>query len=202
MKIQLNLFLLLLIIFYLCYSFSNNVFAVSITNSPDTTNHDSLMDPSNFYYLTDLPLRQVATLLLNDSIYPSDNQITFSCMDSISADIIEARDFYFPVFIKIQDKADGALAEVVGGYLIVYIEKYPKEFAIRINSISDENINSFAQHVGNELYFDNDNINSANKWFTSVLNKCTDCDRNQIQQIEKFNTLILQTIIANNEIGK
>lgn len=165
----------------------------------DSTNLDSLRDPSHFYYLTDLPLRKVANLFMNDSIYPLDNQITFSCMDSISSDNIETRNFYFPVFLKIQDKADGALAEVVGGFIIMYIEKYPKEFAIRISSLSKERVDSFAHYVGYELYFENDNINSSNKWFTSVLDKCTDCNRYQTQQIEKFNRLILQSVIENNK---
>lgn len=199
MKTQSTLFLILSVFFWQIYSINNSVFNVVTTNSPDTTNLDSLRDPYNFYYLTDLPLRKAADLILYDSIYPSDNQITFECMDSISADNIDARNFYFPVFVKIQDKADGALAEVVGGFLIMYIEKYPKEFAIRINSLSDGNIISFAHHVGYELYFENDNIIFSNKWFASVINKCTNCNRFQVRQIEKFNSLVLQAIIENNK---
>src|SRR5262249_49773758 len=119
---------------------------------------DSLRDPYNYYYLTDIPLRHVAILLLTDSIEPSDNEITFDCMDSISSNNKESREFYFPVFLKILDKADGALAEVVGNYVIKYVEKFPKEFSNRAkNILTETQFNSTASYAGGELYFDEDN---------------------------------------------
>ncbi|MDQ3050763.1 MAG: hypothetical protein M3Q95_07760 [Bacteroidota bacterium] len=171
----------------------------SIKSKPDTTIiTDSLKNPSGYYYLSDLPLRQVATLLLNDSLHPSDNNITFNCMDSIATDNIETRNFYFPVFLKILDKADGALAEVVGMYVVNYIEKYPKEFAIRSMALTDKEFISFAYSAGVELYFDKDNINNSRKWTDAVLKNCAGCDAQQIRQIQRFNSTVVQAVIENN----
>jgi hypothetical protein len=70
-------------------------------------------------------------MILADSIQPSDNQITFSCLDSMSSHKKEVRDFYFPVCQKIIQKADGALAEVIGSYVLYHVSQYPQEFAGR-----------------------------------------------------------------------
>jgi hypothetical protein len=104
------------------------VMLISFTQSIAQT-ADSLRNKSHYYYLSDLKLRTSAKLILNDSIQPSDNLITFASMDSISADKKSVRDYYYPVFQKIISKADGALAEVVGSYLLAYVKRFPKEFA-------------------------------------------------------------------------
>jgi len=92
---------------------------------------DSLRNPLSSFYLTDLKLEEVGKLILNDSIKPSDNLVTFCILDSISSTNKATRDFFFPVYKKIVKQSDGALADMVAGKTKQYIEKYPNEFAER-----------------------------------------------------------------------
>ena len=154
---------------------------------------DTLRDPNSYSYLTNLPLRQVADLILNDSIRPSDNKVTFDCMDSISSSNIETRNFYFPVFLKIVDKADGALAEAVGGYIKTYVEKYPKELIEKANQLSEEQFQSLASFTGDELTFTYDNEKGDYKWTDNILEKCSDCDSTQLRGLKQFIKLAIAT---------
>lgn len=96
-------------------------------------------------------------------------------MDSISANQKEVRDYYFPVFQKIVGKSDGALSEVVGAYLLIYIEKFPKEFSNRYHycvqkqKCSDE-IQKLAHFAGYEIIMQNDYM-SRHKDFQNLLTK-------------------------------
>jgi len=118
-----------IILFISCGSSSTNkddtklIDTNSIKHTDDNASiyEDTLRVPSNYYFLSDLTLRQVGKLILADSIQPSDNKITFDCMDSLLAKQSTTRDYYFPVFLKILDKSDGALAEAVGQYAMTYV---------------------------------------------------------------------------------
>lgn len=81
--------------------------------------------------------RIVATLILADSLLPSDDPVTFVLMDSIVADQKSVRDYYFPAFQKIVEKADGALAEGVGSYVLLFVKRFPKEFSDRFERCSE-----------------------------------------------------------------
>lgn len=160
---------------------------------------DTLRDPIHFSYLSDLPLRQVAKLILNDSVTPTDNDITFKCMDSMLNKNAETRDYFFPVFMKILEQADGALAEVVGSYVIQYVEHYSYEFFSRCEHLNTNQFETLASAAGNELYFEDDNVNYTKKWGDLVISNCVDCSTKQIELIQKFNSLVLNNVIINNK---
>jgi len=172
-----------------CHYSNNDGAALHLTHSESKDilkTADTLSDPNSNSYLTNLPLRQVANLILNDSIRPSDNKVTFDCMDSIYSSNIETRNFYFPVFLKILDKADGALAEAVGGYIKTYVEKYPKELIEKTNQLTDEQFQSLASYTGDEVYYTYDTEEGDNKWKNNVLKKCSDCDSIQLRRLRQF----------------
>jgi len=160
---------------------------------------DTLTDPYHYYYLSHLPLRQVGQLILNDSIIPSDNKITFNCMDSLSSKNANTRNYYFPVFLKILDKSDGALGEAIGQYAMTYIEKYPKEFAEKSKSITNEQFKSWAYHTGYELYFTYATDKKAKRWISSMIKNCSNCDTTQLKRLEEFNKLVTVAIKDNYE---
>ncbi len=160
---------------------------------------DSLHDPNHSSYLSDLPLRQVATYFLNDSITPTDNTITFNCLDSLLNDNAETRSFYFPVYLKILERADGALAEVAGGYVIQYIERYPSEFFTRCIDLNSSQFELLCSAAGSDLYFEDDNVNYTQKWGDLLIGNCLDCSPKQLELIQKFKTLVLDYVIKNNE---
>jgi hypothetical protein len=161
---------------------------------------DSLKDPHGFYYLTDLPLQKVADLILKDSVQPSDNKVTFDCMDSISSNNIETREFFMPVFLKIIDKADGALAEAVGGYTMAYTNKFPKEFADGYKKMTKKQSEIWISYTAEELYYnDSEGFKNSRRWTDSIIIKCTDCDSTELQVLKQFNKLILTSV---KEINK
>jgi len=97
-----------------------------IHNNEATT--DSLRSPFHMAYYSDISMREFGLLVLNDSIRPMDNDMTFKLMDSITSSSKDSRDFYYPIFQHIADISDSALSEVIGGYAMEYASKYPNEF--------------------------------------------------------------------------
>lgn len=79
---------------------------------------DSLRNPYTEYYLSDLDLRTIAQLIVQDSVQPTDNKVTFSILDSATSGKTETRTYYSKAFDKIILKSDGALSEVIGIYCI------------------------------------------------------------------------------------
>ncbi len=158
---------------------------------------DSLRNPSSYYYLTDYSLRKCGELILNDSIEPLDNQITFNCMDSISSINKQTRDFFFPVFLKIISKSDGALSEAVGSYVMKYVENHTKEFTERSKSITDSSFKSMAYFAAYEVGYEYEE--SPEKWTNLILNKCKKCDSTQLSRLKLFTKIVLETVELNKE---
>lgn len=156
---------------------------------------DSLQDPYSFYYLSDLSLRKCAKWMLQDSISPSDNFITFRIMDSASDARKEVRDYYFPVFLKIIQKADGALAEIVGDETQFYVRMFPKEFIQRSKFFSDSLFKSIAYFTAFEIGYQYES--NPKIWTDSVLKNCIDCDSFTINRLNEFNQIVIQTIAEN-----
>lgn len=95
---------------------------------------DSLRTPGSYSYLSDLTLTEVVKLMETDSIRPSDNQVTFAILDSLSSKKKSTRDTCYPAFEIIVDASDGALSEAIGMYIQRYLLKYPSEFFERYKS--------------------------------------------------------------------
>ncbi len=79
---------------------------------------DSLRNPNSQYYLTDLNLRDVAQLIVLDSIQPTDNVVTFNILDSIVDGNESTRNYFAEAFDVILNESDGTLSEVLGQYCI------------------------------------------------------------------------------------
>ena len=117
------------------------------------TETDTLRNPGNFYYLSDLSIKQVGELILIDSIYPSDNFVTFALLDTISGCKENDLEFFLKVFEKIINDADGALAETVGLYTWKFIKKRPIEFIKHIDKLNKEQIKKWADFTFYDMYF-------------------------------------------------
>ncbi|WP_026902440.1 hypothetical protein [Pedobacter glucosidilyticus] len=152
---------------------------------------DSLTNPYSYYYLSNQPIEYSAKLILTDSIYPSDNKITFDSMDSLSSENEKTRNFFFKVFIKILDKADGSLSEAVGSYVLQYIKRYPKEFLTRTDKIDKRYFNKFAHFAGYELGFSED---YGKDWLDSLTQQCLNCDSNEFKKLNNFKQVAQETI--------
>ena len=160
--------------------------------------HDSIYNtPSiatNYKISTDRPLRQVANLILIDSILPLDNEVTFNCMDSLTSENSDTREFYFPVFNKIVDKSDGALSEIVGQYIMRYVREFPKDFAIRSKSLKEEEFKNWAFYVAYEMHFDYETPQKAQEWMRNIISNCKECDSEQIKRLQEFNEVCISSM--------
>lgn len=161
--------------------------------------YDSLQDQPHQHYLTDLPLNEVVTLILNDSVRPSDNEITFKIMDSIFSKTKATRQFYLPAFNKILDKSDGALAEAACQYVLKFLETYPDEFAKNLSLSNPEYRRKLAGFAGYELSFSYETIAEAEEWLDKIVSECTSCDSIQLKALKNFNQQSISAIKAINE---
>lgn len=113
---------------------------------------DSLRNPFSEHYLTDLNLREVARLIVDDSVQPTDNIVTFSILDSVVQGNEETRDYFADAFDVIITKSDGALSEVIGQYCISSIYNHPNELLIWLSTGRFESSpESIAQYIVYEL---------------------------------------------------
>jgi hypothetical protein len=117
---------------------------------------DSIRDPNHKAYYSDISIHEFALLILNDSVSPMDNEITFRLMDSINSTSVDTRNYYYPVFQHIADLSDGALAEAIGVYAMEYVSNYPDEFYSRYScddsqKLSCEQLISIAEFIQYEI---------------------------------------------------
>jgi hypothetical protein len=113
---------------------------------------DSLRNPNSQYYLTDLNLRDVAQLIVSDSIQPRDNVVTFNILDSIVDGNESTRNYFADAFDAILNESDGALAEVLGQYCIRSIYYNQNELLVWLSSARlKTSPESIAQFIAYEL---------------------------------------------------
>ena len=155
---------------------------------------DSLRNPSNYFYLSDLPTKKIGELILADSIKAADNEVSFRCLDSLCSTDPNSRAFYFTVFRKIMDHPDGALSEVVGEFSKKYIETYPKEFANYAAGFPKPQLELWAfqtvEHVMASV--EEKRYKDAGEWTNKILKDCKDCSASQLSAMKRFNETILR----------
>ncbi len=142
-------------------------------------NVDSLRIPTHFYYLADLKVDQIVKLIMTDSVRPSDNYITFRLLDSINSPNKATRADYLPVFLKIIDQADGALAEAMGDNCLAFAQKYAYELFNFNPPPTNDQLEMWAELAATELYFNLETgtarpaLSSFLRKFHSASKKCT-----------------------------
>jgi len=162
----------------------------SLSKNPN----DSLRNPSNYFYLSDLPTRHIGELILSDSIRALQNEISYRCLDSLTTQDAASRSFYFKVFSKVISNPDGPLSEVVGEYAKKYIESYPKEFAVYAAGFSKTQKEVWAYQTVEYVLADVEaqRINKASEWTDKVLRGCESCNYAQLNAIKDFTAYVLR----------
>lgn len=101
-----------------------------------------------------LPLREDSVrlagqrILNGESIWGKNEEVIFALMDSLSSPSPDSRNFYFSVFQKISEQADGYVGEAIGGYVLKFVSQYPDEFIANAN---DGELKSFGYDAGAEI---------------------------------------------------
>jgi hypothetical protein len=145
----------------------------------------------------------VADLILKDSIRPVSSPVICNMLDSLSSDLKASRQFYFRVFNKVMNKADGEVAESIGGYALTYVQNYPKEFLENSQSFSRNQLEAWAGNIGIELYLsshEGDNVKEAFDQMVVLFNdNCKGCNNSHKNRLKEFNNLIWRTIKENQQ---
>ena len=162
---------------------------------------DTLNNPHHPSYLADKSPKEIGQMILDNKIQPTDNDVTFRVMDSLLSKNVDDRKFYFKVFVKILDKADGALAEMVGTPAMKYIERYTSEFMDLSTNLSKDNFNSWAAFVGWEILLssNDDPIKDGELFVEKLMSNCPDLNDKDKQRLESFNKIIMKSIQNNQE---
>lgn len=197
-------FLVLTILLISCQSHRKDINAVqvdSIEIHQSLELIDTLRDPRHYFYLADIDPKIFAKWILNDSIRPSDNFSTFRVMDSLEARAFEDREFYFRVFLKISDEADGALAEAVGLSALKYIENHTAEFLQLSPTSTKQQFDSWAHTVGVEILLSSqeDPMKDAQIFYDNLKANCIECSDEQKKLLENFNATMIIGIAENQE---
>ena len=202
-------FVILLVLFSGCHHEKNESKSVnlkeiapqSLTTVQTTESKDSLNDPYSPYYLSDKNYKEIGQMILDNDVIPTDNNVTFRIMDSLLTNNFENRKFYFKVYAKILDKADGALAEAVGVPGMKYVENYTKEFANFSSSLTFSQLSSWANFIAWEILFDSQKNpeESGEKFIKQLKSNCKDIDLIGKKNIDNFCELIIQTIKENKD---
>jgi hypothetical protein len=179
---------------------------VSKTTTQHTAQSFQKKDSSNTFNWEQLPVRTVADLILNDSIRPVSSPVIYDMLDSLSSDLKQSRQFYFKVFNKIMNKADGEVAESIGGYALTYVQNYPQEFLDNSRSFSKNQLEAWAGNIGIELYLsshESDNVKEAYDQMVVLFNdNCKGCNSYHRTRLKEFNSLIWRTIKENQQAHK
>lgn len=158
---------------------------------------NSLRNPISQYYLTDLNLRHVAKLIVEDSIQPMDNNVTFSILDSVTKGNLETRNYFAKAFDVIIIKSDGALSEVIGVYCMKSIYNHPNELLNWLSTGKMESTHeSIAGYIAYELVMsdepEKEKENLINRIKLDAVNSSTKVNSEKFIALieEKFEQLI------------
>ncbi|MFC0878858.1 hypothetical protein ACE01N_19840 [Saccharicrinis sp. FJH2] len=121
--------LAILIISYSCKNSAdkqvNNEILTDSLDSKTEINTNTASETTQAISKDTISIREFAQLILDDKVKPSDNEETFKCLEKLMSDDKKEREYYFQVYRKISRQADGALSEVLGGYIKTFFELNP-----------------------------------------------------------------------------
>ncbi|MCU0366395.1 MAG: hypothetical protein MUC30_04155, partial [Bacteroidales bacterium] len=162
---------------------------------------DTLNNPHHPSWLADKSPKEIGQMILDNKIQPTDNDVTSRVMDSLLSKNADERKFYFKVFIKILENADGALAEMAGTLAIKYVENYTSEFLDLSAGISKENFDSWASFVGWEILLssNDDPVKDGELFTEKLLSDCPELIEKDRQRLKSFNDIIMKSIRENQE---
>ena len=160
-----------------------NVINQTKVDSKSSTDPDSLKDNSNYYYLSNIPTKDFAELLLKDSIMVNDYKGIHNCLDSLSSNNKDTRDYYFAVLNKVLDNLEVVLHQQMGIHLVKNIDKFKSEFLDRLSNMNKEQIKFYAQGI--EFYL-SERKDKGEKWVENIKLLKNDANPEQMTKLKLF----------------
>jgi len=96
--------------------------------------------------------KEYGQLILNGKVKPTDNEATYNCLLELIAENQTDLDFYFSVYRKISENADGALSEMLSGIIKTFFELKPDFCIEKLKSIESKEKDSFLEYIAYEFY--------------------------------------------------
>jgi hypothetical protein len=154
---------------------------------------DSIKDYRNYYYLSNIPTKDFAELYLKDSIITNDYKKLYDCLDSLSSNNINTRNYYFKVLIKTLDNPEVVFHQNMGIFLVKNIDKFKKEFLERLSAMNHEEIKFYAQGIESYL---SEKPEYKETWLNEIrlLEK-----KSTSEQLKKLNLFLEEIEIAQND---
>jgi hypothetical protein len=160
-----------------------NILAILIltscgSNNSSTVENEKKTDTSNLKVSKTqlLDIRAFGQGIIDGKIRPSDNDETFACLDSINNPNPISRQFFFEVYRIIARNTDGALSEVIGGYLKLYLQTFTKEALDNYKKLDKKEQEIFIDNLAYEFSMsDNDLKSEIDSYFTDISKTCIDC---------------------------
>jgi len=157
-----------------------NQIKVESTNS---TNNDSLKDTHSYYYLSNIPTKDFAMLILKDSIMVNDYKGLYNCIDSLSSNNKDTRDYYFVVLNHVLDNLEVVFHQNMGIYLVKNIDKFNGEFLNRLSNMNEQQIKFYAQGI--QCYL-SERKDKGEKWVENIKLLKNNADPEQMTKLELF----------------
>ncbi|PIQ22737.1 MAG: hypothetical protein COW65_01415 [Cytophagales bacterium CG18_big_fil_WC_8_21_14_2_50_42_9] len=124
-----------------------------------------------------------------------------SLIDSLNSNNKESRKYYFKVFNKIMDKADGYVSEAIGTSALKYTSNHTIEFIEWSRELTEKQLDSWAYHVGVEISLSSqsndlggDDMEYGKSYANLLRQNCKTCSIDKTRRLEEFTTSTLQTV--------
>lgn len=159
----------------------------------ENNKEDSLR--SNISINQKVNIRSYGQGIIDGKIQPTDNIETFACLDSINNPSQLTRKYFFEVYRTIGRNTDGALSEVIGGYLQTFLMTFTKEAIDKFLILEKKDQEIFINNLAYEFTMTDKNIKTKiDNYFLEISKTCTDC-----KNYEKPLKLIQKSILEASE---
>ena len=134
------------------------VFCSSIANAGEYQYWDDLDENSRSEIIKSIDVDKNIMKLYLHEMKLSDNDLSAAILDTLcSSTDSNKRMLYFYILNEIANTADGAVAEMLGGYCIKYVNKNT-DYALEYFSIHQDVANNYAESIAGELYLSDTSI--------------------------------------------
>ena len=128
------------------------VFCSSIANAGEYQYWDDLDEKSKSEIIKSIDVDKNIMKLYLHEMKLSDNDLSAAILDTLcSSTDSNKRMLYFYILNEIANTADGAVAEMLGGYCIKYVNKNT-DYALEYFSKHQDVANNYAESIAGELY--------------------------------------------------
>lgn len=161
---------------------SDSLTSKSVSSS-NQNNSDSLNDYRSYYYLSNISTKEFAELYLKDSIMTNDYKKLYDCLDSLSSNNLETRNYYSQILINALDKPEEVFHQNMGVYLVKNIDIFRNEFLVILSRMNDEEIKFYAQGI--EIYL-SQKQDKGEKWINDLKLLEKESTPNQLKKLDLF----------------